>query len=69
MFTVTNLNNDGHCGFSSIMVCFKNINVCNDNMTHMNIRKDMGKFLMEETDFVYSSKYHLKYFWILITIE
>ena len=28
----------------------KNLNVCNDNLTHMNLRKEMSKIIMQGTE-------------------
>ena len=50
MFTVTDVNSDGHCGFSSIVLCLKHFNICNDNLTHMNLRKEMSKIIKEGSE-------------------
>ena len=50
MFTIIDVRKDGHCGFASVVSCLKNINTCNDNMTHVDLRREISKLLVQGTE-------------------
>jgi len=52
MFTITDVRQDGHCGFASVVLCLKNLNACNENMDQMNLRREMSKILVQSTESV-----------------
>ena len=49
MFTITDVKKDGHCEFASVVSYLNNLNTCNDNMTHRNLRREMSKLLVQGT--------------------
>ena len=52
MFTISDVRKDDHCGFASVVLCLKNLNACNDNMTQMDLRREMRKLWVQSTESV-----------------
>ena len=47
MFTITDVKKHGDCGFVSVVSCLKYFNACNNNMTKVNLRREMSKLLVQ----------------------